>query len=219
MPATPASAASSAKSSSVQKYSPKRRTGNTVVRASAARASGRAAARSAASARVDSCGALSLLRGLAAALARIAAAKIDVAAEVQLPQGVSLLDVAIAVDAAVARVDRAAHPPHDNAAYYPSAADPRPPSHPGSPRYSPNAPKAPPSPAYAPSSPNYHGCLNDYADACTCSGCVVERRYAPTAPSGDCDSPCYAPTSPNWYFCPNDHIDGCACAGCAVERA
>ena len=175
MPPTRASAkiASASASAQVQKVSQKRPTGNTVVHASAARA----AARSATSARDDSFvdprerKALALLQGLAAAIGRIAEADPAVAAAVQLPKGVTLLDVAVAVDAAVARVERPDSPCYSpnspeappspdyapsspNYYYYPSAADPRPPSHPGSPRYSPNAPKAPASPRYAPSPPD-----------------------------------------------------------------
>ena len=113
MPPTQASAKIIASASS--KVSQKRPTGNTVVRASAARAAGRAAA--AAATRSASCAlpldserkrALAQLKDLAAAFGGIAQADLrGLAAAVQLPNGVTLIDVAVAVDAAVVRAVRA----------------------------------------------------------------------------------------------------------------
>ena len=231
--ASASSASSSVSAQQVQKRATAPRpTGKTVVRASAARAAGRAAAaaatRSATSARADSDDddddddsavfvdprerkALALLQGLAAAIGGIAQADPAVAAAVQLPRGVTLLDVAVAVDAAVERADSSCYSPNS-------------PEAPSSPDYAPAytdyyyhcayeyrpdctckgcVAARPPSnsPRYAPSSPDIHDC--DNAD-CPCVGCAAVRaahspRYTPTAPLGDCDSPCYAPTSPNWY--------------------
>ena len=129
MPPTQASAkiiasASSSASSSVSAQQVQKRataprpTGNTVVRASAARAAGRAAAAAATRSARDNNNndgfvdprerkALALLQGLAAAIGGIAQADPAVAATVQLPKGVTLLDVAVAVDAAVERAERA----------------------------------------------------------------------------------------------------------------
>ena len=156
MPPTQASAkiASASSSSSVSAQVQKRATaprptGKTVVRASAARAAGRAAAAAATRSARDNDSArsraLAQLKDLAAAFGGIAQADLrGLAAAVQLPNGVTLLDVAVAVDATVERAERAV------------ARVERP----GSPCYSPNSPEAPPSPSYAPSSPtvNYYPC-------------------------------------------------------------
>ena len=197
MPPTQASAkfasASSVSAQVQRRATAPRPTGKTVVRAGAAGAAGRAAAaaatRCATSARADSDDddsavfvdprerkALALLQGLAAAIGGIAQADPAVAAAVQLPRGVTLLDVAVAVDAAVdravARVARPASPPVND--YYHCAYE-----------YRPDCAckgcvaargDASNSPRYAPSSPDVHDC--DNAD-CPCVGCAAVRAQPP----------------------------------------
>ena len=204
-----------------------RPTGNTVVRASAARAAGRAAAAAAtrkmmmSTTSTTSAGGggasdeeeerkkkralVAQLKDLAAAFGAIAQ-KADMlrglAAAVQLPNGVTLIDVAAAVDDAVERAERAAA----------RVERPRSPS-----CYSPNSPEeAPSSPDYAPAytTDYYHHCAYEYRPDCACKGCVDARGKQKGASSSS--SLTYAPSSPDVHEC--DNAD-CACVGCAAVRA
>ena len=239
-----ASASSASQKQQVQKRATAPRpTGNTVVRASAARAAGRAAAAAATNAeeRKKKRALVAQLKDLAAAFGAIAQADMlrGLAAAVQLPNGVTLIDVAAAVDDAVERAERAtarAERPRSPSCYSPNSPSPAVNNdddfhHYCAYEYRPDCAckgcvdargkqkgaSSSSSLTYAPSSPDVHEC--DNAD-CACVGCAAVRaahspRYTPTTPvNNDCASPCYAPTSPNWYHCPNGYMDGCTCAGC-----